>query len=95
VDGLWLQKLLDWTWTLSIVLAGFLYKLASRITVAEVRLDALESMSAERTAQLKAIDVKLDTRCAQIQESIERLRKEAGDDHRMVVTELLKKVPQP
>jgi hypothetical protein len=94
MDAIWLQKLADWGWTLIFVVFGFVYRLASRVTENEGRLKALEDTSIERTRQLAAIDSKLDSKTAQIQESIEGLRKEFRDDHRMVVTELLKKVPQ-
>jgi hypothetical protein len=94
MDALWLQKLADWGWTLTFIVFGFVYRLASRVTENEGRLKALEDTSAERTRQLQLIDSKLDSKTAQIQESIEGLRKEFRDDHRMVVTELLKKVPQ-
>jgi mannose-6-phosphate isomerase class I len=94
MDAIWLQKLADWGWTLIFVVFGFVYRLGSRVTI-------LEENSNERTRQITALASKLDnntaqldTKTAQIQESIEGLRKEFRDDHRMVVTELLKKVPQ-
>jgi hypothetical protein len=82
MDGLWLQKLADWAWLAILGMVGFIYRLASRVTTSEGRLAALEAGQAERTAAIQKIDTKLDS-----------LRQEFRDDHRMVMTELLKKVP--
>jgi hypothetical protein len=82
VDGFWLAKAGDWAWLLVLAVGGAVLRLFNRVSKAEVRLDTLEGFAKEVPMLLR-----------EVRDNVESGNKEHRENHRMLVTELLKKVP--
>jgi hypothetical protein len=82
VDGFWLAKVGDWAWLLVLGVGAAVVRLFGRVDKIETRLDTLEGFAKEVPRLLR-----------EVRDNVETGNKEHRENHRMLVTELLKKVP--
>jgi DNA-binding protein H-NS len=104
----WWDKAVDWAWGLVLAVGLGVIEICRRVIRHEARLDALEKAdrlleqaSAERGQQLRDIETKIDQNqdkvlegLAAVHREITAERKENNENYRLVLAQLLERVPK-
>ena len=94
----WFDKAADWAWLLLVGIVTAAIALARRVFSHEARLKALESAFAEAreddARSRESFERRIDQNYDRVIDAIDKMREKYDEDYRLVLSELLQRVPR-